>query len=154
MRGNFIIGVLFLGIVAMSSPLLYAADHQCPPTAPDMQGPFYKPGAPLRDTVGKGYLLTGTVKSAADCDAIAKAAIEFWMASPEGEYDDAHRATVVSDDSGNYRFESHPPPAYAFRPPHIHLRVTAAGFKTLVTQHYPQANKAEASFDIVLVPGD
>ncbi len=98
--------------------------------------------------------MTGTVKSAADCDAIAKATIEFWLASPEGEYDDAHRATVVSDDSGIYRFESHPPPDYAFRPPHIHLRVTAAGFKTLVTQHYPQAHKSKARFDIVLVPGD
>lgn len=154
MRPPLVIGVLLLLVCWMNAPLLEAADYRCPPTKPDMKGPFYKPGAPLRTSVGQGYLLTGTVKSAADCAPIPKAAIEFWMANPEGEYDDAHRATVVSDPSGDYRFESHHPPDYAFRPPHIHLRVTAAGFRPLVTQHYPTAGDTQARFDLVLIPGE
>ncbi len=154
MRAHLAIWILLMGACTLSAPRLYAADYRCPPTAPDMKGPFYKPGAPLRATVGQGYLLTGTVKSAADCAPIAKAAIEFWMVNPEGEYDDAHRATVVADESGNYRFESHNPPDYAFRPPHIHLRVTAAGFAPLVTQHYPEKDATEARFDLVLIPGN
>ena len=147
--------LLLFGIwLATGPPLPAAADYPCPPTPPDMKGPFYKPDAPLRSSVGKGYVMTGTVKSAQDCTAIAGAAIEFWLTNPEGDYDDQHRATVISDRSGAYRFESHRPTDYGFRPPHIHLRVTAEGFKPLVTQHYPEESITEARFDIVLIPRD
>ena len=154
MRKSFALLFLLTGIWLGSAHPLPAAAYECPPTAPDMKGPFYKPDAPLRASVGEGYLLTGTVKSAANCAPIAKAAIEFWMVNPEGEYDDAHRATVVADESGNYRFESHNPPDYAFRPPHIHLRVAASGFAPLVTQHYPEKDATKARFDLVLIPAD
>lgn len=128
------------------------AGDKCKPTPPDALGPFYKPEAPVRASVGKGYLLGGTVKSSKTCLPISGARIEFWLAGPDGSYDDAHRATVVADDSGAYRFESNFPPSYANRPPHIHLRVSAEGFKTLVTQHYPQRGQSQASFDLVLQP--
>ncbi len=124
----------------------------CRPTQPDMLGPFYTPDAPVRSRVGTGYTLTGTVKSSADCSAIPKAKLEFWMAGPDGEYADAYRAILVADASGAYRFESHVPPAYFGRPPHIHLRVSAPGFRTLVTQHYPAKGGTSAVFDIVLIP--
>lgn len=154
MRPNLAFVFLLLGVCWTSGTALYAADYRCPPTAPDMQGPFYKPDAPLRTSVGKGYVLTGTVKSAADCVPIPKAAIEFWLANPEGEYDDKSRATVISDGSGQYRFESHRPSEYGFRPPHIHLRIAAEGFKLLVTQHYLEKGTTNARFDIVLIPGN
>jgi protocatechuate 3,4-dioxygenase beta subunit len=96
--------------------------------------------------------LQGTVKSSEDCRPVAGEQIEFWQAGPNGQYDDAHRATVFSDKSGGYRFESNFPPQYSVRPPHIHLRVSAAGFHTLVTQHYPVAGHTEATFDLVLAP--
>jgi protocatechuate 3,4-dioxygenase beta subunit len=119
-----------------------------------MKGPFYEPNAPLRSSVGKGYIMIGTVKSARDCTPISKAAIEVWLTNPDGDYDDQHRATVLSDHSGAYRFESNRPTDYAFRPPHIHLRITAQGFEPLVTQHYPEEGVATARFDIVLIPQD
>lgn len=105
----------------------------------------------MRSSVGTGYVLTGTVRSAKDCAPVPRAVIEFWLAGPDGEYDDAHRATVVADGAGAYRFESSSPkPSYG-RPPHIHIRVSDPGFKTLVTQHYPEAGKSESVFDLVLV---
>ena len=152
-RLNFGLG-LFLVFWLVGGLSLQAADYQCAPTRPDMKGPFYKPDAPLRSSVGKGYVMTGTVKSAPDCTPISKAVIEFWLTNPEGEYDDQHRATVVSDQSGAYRFESNRPADYGFRPPHIHLRITAEGFQSLVTQHYPQEEISQARFDIVLIPKD
>jgi protocatechuate 3,4-dioxygenase beta subunit len=121
----------------------------CAPTEPDMMGPFYKAGAPLRSSVGTGYVLEGTVRSAADCAPIAGAVIEFWLAGPDG-YDDAHRATIIADASGTYRFESNLPHPIEGRPAHIHVRVTATGYETLVTQHYPAAGKTAAKFDLVL----
>jgi len=124
----------------------------CKPTEQDELGPFYQPDAPVRSSVGKGYVLTGTVRSTAGCMPIPGAKIEIWMAGPDGEYADAYRATVFSDRSGAFHFESHIPPAYFGRPPHIHLRVSAAGFRTLITQHYPEHGRTAGVFDLVIMP--
>lgn len=129
-----------------------AAAVGCQATPADALGPFYQPGALERSSVGSGYVLTGVVRSLADCQPIPGAVIEFWLANPSGVYDDDHRATVVAGPQGEYRFESNPPPAYGGRPPHIHVRVSAPGHETLVTQHYPQAGQTEATFDLVLKP--
>jgi hypothetical protein len=80
----------------------------CNPTQPDMLGPFYKAGAPVRTSVGSGYVLSETVLAAEECKPIPDAHIEFWLANPEGEYDDAHRATVFAGKRGGYRFSKPP----------------------------------------------
>src|SRR5215204_1559911 len=123
----------------------------CKPTQPDMLGPFYEPGAPVQTRVGSGYILYGNVLAAAECKPIPNAHIEFWLANPRGEYDDAHRATVFADQRGRYRLESNVPVSYSGRPPHIHVRVRAPGYEELVTQHYPQRGQRKANFDLVLV---
>jgi protocatechuate 3,4-dioxygenase beta subunit len=123
----------------------------CKPTQPDMLGPFYEPGAPVRTRVGSGYVLSGTVLAAQECKPIPKAKIEFWLANSRGDYDDAHRATVFADERGGYRFESNVPVSYSGRPPHIHIRVRAPGYGELVTQHYPQRGQRKANFDLVLL---
>jgi protocatechuate 3,4-dioxygenase beta subunit len=123
----------------------------CKPTQPDMLGPFYEPGAPVRTRVGNGYVLSGTVLAAEACKPIPNAHIEFWLANPRGEYDDAHRATVLAGKRGEYRFESNVPVSYGGRPPHIHVRVRASGYEELVTQHYPERSQRKANFDLVLL---
>ena len=124
----------------------------CDPTPPDMLGPYYEPDAPVRTSVGSGHVLSGAVLAAGSCEPIPDARIEFWLANPEGEYDDAHRATVPAGVGGKYRFESNVPVSYGGRPPHIHIRVTAPGFRELVTQHYPEDGQTEANFDLILEP--
>ena len=129
-----------------------AAGHvNCKPTQPDMLGPFYEPGAPVRTSVGSGYVVSGTVLAAEECKPIPNTHIEFWLANPRGDYDDAHRATVLASKRGEYRFKSNVPVSYGGRPPHIHVRVRASGYEELVTQHYPQRGQRKANFDLVLV---
>ncbi len=142
-------GLIFLTVVAAA--VAAPVGPPCKPTPPDALGPFYQPNAPERASVGKGYVLTGVVKSS-ECAAIAGARLEFWLAGPDGRYDDAHRATMFADDKGAYHFESNFPPKYSFRPPHIHILVTAAGYRPLVTQHYPKEGTTEGHFDVVLIP--
>jgi protocatechuate 3,4-dioxygenase beta subunit len=125
---------------------------RCKPTKPDQLGPMYEPNAPVRTSVGKGYLLEGVVKSARDCSPIPGARIEFWLVNLEGNYDADHRATVPVNSSGGYSFESNFPKSYGGRPAHIHVRVTAPGYETLVTQHYPKAGDARMTYDLILVP--
>jgi protocatechuate 3,4-dioxygenase beta subunit len=142
--------------ILLLCPLLYAADTRpaakCQPTEADALGPFYKPDAPQRSKVGEGYVLQGVVRSAATCQPLANAIVEFWLAGADGRYSDAYRARVLSEETGRYTFESHRPPPYSGRPAHIHLRVTAPGHRPLVTQHYPTADQQQATFDLVLVP--
>ena len=145
-------GTTALAVVFFLSAASGESAERCPPTNPDMLGPFYKPGAPEKSRVGKGYMLSGVVKSSADCHSIKGARIEFWLAGPEGEYADNYRATVRSDQDGAYRFESNFPPSYSGRPPHIHIKVSAEGFRTLVTQHYPARGGTTGTFDLVLMP--
>ena len=128
------------------------AQPACEPTRPDALGPFYVPDAPLRWSVGQGHVLTGVVRSSVDCSPIAGAWLEFWLAGPNGQYDDDHRATMFSDAAGVYRFESNLPPSYGNRPPHIHIRASAEGYRTLITQYYPSQGQTEGTFDIVLAP--
>ena len=141
---------LLLGVTlgVSSSP---EAVSGCRPTAPDSLGPFYEPGAPVRSKIGSGYILSGRVLAARTCRAIPRARIEFWVANPDGKYDDAHRATIFSGRRGGYRFESNRPPAYGTRPAHVHVRVSARGYRTLVTQQYPRAARTSAVFNLVLV---
>ena len=124
----------------------------CEPTQFDEIGPFYRPNAPIRNKVGNGYLLEGRVLSSINCAPLPKAKIEFWLVNNKGEYDDAHRATVIADSKGNYTFESNRPTDYIGRLPHIHMRITAPGHEELITQHYPKEGDVRAEFDIVLSP--
>jgi protocatechuate 3,4-dioxygenase beta subunit len=141
-----VLGILALGAGSAGSE----AATRCVPTRADSLGPFYEPGAPVRSKVGTGYVLSGRVLTTG-CRAIPRARIEFWLVNPRGQYDDAHRATVIARRDGGYRFESNRPIAYGARPPHIHMRVTARGFRTLVTQHYPRGARSRATFNLVLV---
>jgi len=155
---SFILPILLALLLIGDSPITLAAESQapasfqCQPTPEDEMGPFYRPGAQLSSVIGSGYLLTGTVKSAVDCAPLDRPLIEFWQAAPNGYYDDAHRAAIITGDDGAYRLETDAPPAYFSRPPHIHIRVSAKGFQTLVTQHYLEPGSTSARFDLVLVP--
>jgi protocatechuate 3,4-dioxygenase beta subunit len=149
-RFVLIIGAIITGLVTIA--LANAADQTCQPTPPDQLGPMYKAGAPMRTKVGTGHVLQGVVRSSRTCQPLPEALIEIWLAGPHGRYDDAYRASIIADDAGRYRFESHVPGGYFGRPPHIHMRVSAANHRVLVTQHYPQQGQTQATLDLVLQP--
>lgn len=140
----------FISILAVSPPQLEAATWKCAPTPQDEIGPFYRPNAPLRTKIGRGYVLKGTVLSAATCKPVPGARIEFWQAGPDGNYSDAYRATIISDSLGRYRLETSFPPPYASRPPHIHILVDMRGYAGLITQHYPRAGRSRATLDLTM----
>jgi protocatechuate 3,4-dioxygenase beta subunit len=152
MDRRYYLKLFLLFAFTLFASVSFAETGKCRPTEPDELGPFYRAGAPVRASVGKGYTLTGVARSSKDCAAIRNAEIEFWLVGPDVKYDDAHRATVFSDDKGAFRFESNYPKPYVGRPPHIHVRVTAKGFVPLVTQHYPAKGKSTGTLDLVLVP--
>src|SRR5438093_7772003 len=91
------------------TPVMLAPGQSGPPCRatshyPDLAG--YKPNAPVRSSVGHGHVLRGVVKSSADCSPFAGVRMEFWLANPADYFDDGHRATVITENSGAYTFES------------------------------------------------
>jgi TolB protein len=135
--------------VAAANP----TEAACGPTTAEIPGPNYVWNAPARASVGQGHVLSGTVRSGAGCAPIAGAKLEFWLASPDGQYDEEHRATVSADAEGAYRFESNFPGSYPERPlPHIHLFVSAPGHRSVTTEYHPPSGETAGTFDIVLAP--
>ena len=98
--------VILVLVLGAQIALLSAAQSACTSTRPDSEGPFYEPNAPERDRTGRGLVVSGTVRSSVDCALIAGARIEWWSASPGGQYDDDHRATQLVDREGRYRYKT------------------------------------------------
>ena len=145
------VGIVIIALFLWIGPPSSQAKSHCAPTAPDMEGPFYEPNAPIRDITGRGLTVIGKVKAADSCVPISGARIEWWQANPEGTYDDAHRGASITASDGRYRFETDFPPSYFFRPPHIHFKIIASGYRTLVTQVYPKKGQSTIGFDFVLI---
>ena len=114
------------------------------PTEADIEGPFYKAGAPLRTNLvdpastADKMMLTGIVR-AADCKPLSGVSLDFWHADDKGEYDGAgyrYRGIVTTDYQGRYRLETNMPPPYSGRPRHIHVKLQRLGGRVLTTQLY------------------
>jgi hypothetical protein len=112
---------------------------------PDTLSPTYRPGAPVRSVVGKGHVLTGTVRSRRDCAPVAGARVELWPELAGQGHPYAQRATVLTDAGGRYRFQSDPPE-------HIHMLVSAEGFEPLASNRYHPEGSASGRLDILLTP--
>ena len=113
-------------------------------TAPQTEGPFFKPKSPERQILvesnsGKErILLTGVVLSRS-CKPVAKALLDFWHSDEAGEYDNRgyrYRGHQFSDAQGRFRLETIVPAAYPGRTRHLHVKVQAPGRGVLTTQLY------------------
>src|SRR5436853_144971 len=136
LRRSLAAGVLLAALLGMRSAVTAGAappatGARCPLTAGDGGDPFYKPNAPVRSHVGTGFVLTGVVRSGIDCSILQGAHVEFWLRRPDGQYDDAHRGTVLTDAGGRYRFASNFPGGDGGFRPHINLRIAVRGYRPL-----------------------
>ncbi len=124
---------------------IVAAVASCNPTFDDGVNPTYRPGAPERNSVGHGHFMSGVVRSSLDCLPIAHARIEVWAQYAGESHPASARATLYSDRDGAYRFECDPPE-------HVHLRLSAGGYRTINNNSYHPNGKTEGRFDLVLAP--
>ncbi len=120
----------------------------CDATAADIEGPYYKAGAPQTGelapagALGQPLVLTGVVQSL-ECTPLAGAVVDVWHADHDGAYDDqgfAYRGKVLTGADGRYRFDTIYPGQYGvgggrFRPSHVHFKVSYGGV-LLTTQLY------------------
>jgi protocatechuate 3,4-dioxygenase beta subunit len=172
---------LIAGAIFIFPGALHA--QQCRVTPRDALGPFYKSGAPAQAELcasgsggGQKLTVTGRVLGTPECAPLAGALVEVWQADARGHYsqvgakpDDSGcllRASLKTGADGLYAFRTVLPGEYPGRPRHIHYRVSAKGYATLVTQLYfarergvpqdlvvtaaPKDGGLAASFDVTL----
>jgi protocatechuate 3,4-dioxygenase beta subunit len=143
--------VFMLALSLVFSAAAAAQPSSCAPTKADMLGPFYKADAPERGVTGHGLVVSGTVRSTRGCATLPGARLEWWSADAGGEYHDELRATQRTGDDGAFRYETVAPGRYPGRPPHLHVKISAPGHRTLVTQLYPRDGQRTITTDFVLV---
>ncbi len=129
----------------------------CRLTEDNIEGPYYRPGAPWRAnladarTPGTRLLVTGAVRST-DCrTALAGAVVDVWHASADGHYDNdgsgalpvdqfVFRGRLHTGADGRFALHTIIPGRYLngpqYRPSHVHVKVRAAGHAPLTTQLY------------------
>jgi protocatechuate 3,4-dioxygenase, beta subunit len=150
-----------LALPAALAPLFARAQAtKLAPTPQDVEGPFYPRswgGEVDNDLVtlnGKRYTkgvpmqLSGRVQST-DGQALAGALVEIWQTDEAGHY--RHPGSggegpatrgfqgygrTRTDAQGLYSFRTIKPVLYGGRPPHIHFKVVASGYRELITQMY------------------
>jgi protocatechuate 3,4-dioxygenase beta subunit len=122
---------------------------QLAPTTPDILGPFYLPGAPLVESgvIAKGDLTVSGFVRNQDGESL-DALLDVWQADAAGVYDEKgfhFRGKVRCSSDTGYGFQTVRPGDYKisepgqpddFRCAHIHVIVTADGYKPLTTQLY------------------
>jgi catechol 1,2-dioxygenase len=160
------IASLLGGAIAPSA--LAATAKSCRLTERDILGPFYRFGAPFQTKLagpnepGERLIVSGKVFSS-DCRShLPNTLIEIWQANKAGLYDTDKpgdftervdfrlRGMMLTDQQGNYEFETIVPGRYPVppnlpglekyagltRPAHIHFRVSESLHVPLTTQLY------------------
>jgi protocatechuate 3,4-dioxygenase beta subunit len=165
-------GLLSLGL--FGATIARAADA-CGLTPAQVEGPFYPvvdqsdKDTDLTKVAGhtgsaKGQLvrITGQVRDS-QCNPLKDAMVEIWQACHTGKYnhpEDPNEAALdedfqywgrtKTDANGNYSFLTIKPGAYPasgdwVRPPHVHFKIAAPGFRSLTTQMYFEGEALNAA---------
>jgi protocatechuate 3,4-dioxygenase beta subunit len=155
--------VVIAALTAVESPhSAAAACNGFRATPAQTEGPYFKPGSPLRRSLvqsgapGTRLTLSGFVLSTA-CKPVRRARLDFWQADASGAYDNVGfrlRGHQFTDARGAYRLETVLPGLYEGRTRHIHVKVRAPGRPALTTQLYfpnTSQNAQDGIFDGRLV---
>lgn len=134
-----------LAFAAATGPARLVLAQACPPpTEPNIEGPFYRPGARSRSALSERphLSISGSIRDTR-CRPMAGAVMEVWQADEAGEYDlsgDRFRGVLRADAAGLFHLETITPGRYlngaSYRPAHLHVKVHANGRPPLTTQLY------------------
>src|SRR5690349_3775450 len=83
------------GLSAFPTDLATAKECHWRPTS-NLEHTIPLPTPPERSSVGKGHFMMGVVRAFDKCEPLVHAKVIYWLAGPDGEYDDAHQGMVYT----------------------------------------------------------
>ena len=155
-RRDFIKKGIISAAALSFTPTSLLKSQDCPLTQNDILGPYWTENHPYRsllanaDEPGTRIFISGTVK-ANDCESpIPNTVVDVWHANDSGCYtifmecdagntdEDPYnlRGQMITNENGEYAFETIWPGYYAGRPKHFHFKITTPNGRELVTQCY------------------
>lgn len=142
------LGWPLLARVGLAPNPVLAATAEVLETEDNMEGPFYKPGAPIRSVLlesgmkGTPLTITGRVLDTHG-RPLRGALLDIWHADATGAYDNQGyhlRGRLHTDENGRYLLRTVKPAAYGAptdkRPAHIHVKASFERGPILTTQLY------------------
>jgi len=111
----------------------------------------YIPGAPERNSLGNGFVITGLVRSVDGCRALKDVRIQIWLATETGGEQD-NRASVRTDADGRYRIET-APTIPQFGEPNIHVGYEDRDYGKVFIRRVVDLDDERAVVDLTLARG-
>ncbi|MEM7709262.1 MAG: twin-arginine translocation pathway signal [Pseudomonadota bacterium] len=113
----------------------------------------YRPGAPIVENLGSGFIMAGMVRRAGDGVPIQGARIQIWAATTlGGEREPLNHGSVLTGVDGSYSLEMEQI-VPNFGQPHAHLAYDDADFETVFLRPVmPSASDTSLRADFVLAP--
>ncbi|MBT0956864.1 twin-arginine translocation signal domain-containing protein [Alphaproteobacteria bacterium KMM 3653] len=113
----------------------------------------YRPNAPLVESLGKGFIVTGSVRLAGSGAPLADTRIQIWAATTlGGEREPRNHGSVLTDANGVYRLEMEQI-VPNFGQPHAHLAYDDAAYKTVFLRPLMSSpSDTSVTADFILAP--
>ncbi len=113
----------------------------------------YSPGAPMVESLGSGFVVSGLVRRAGDGARLSGVRIQIWAATTlGGEREPRNHGSVLTASDGSFRLEMEQI-VPNFGQPHAHLAYDDAAFRTVFLRPVmPSPRDTSLSADFVLAP--
>src|SRR5918998_821676 len=108
----------------------------------------YIPDAPLRDDLGRGFVIAGSVRSAAGCRPLEGVRVQVWLATATGGEQD-NRASVLTDADGRFRIRT-APTVPQFGEPNIHVAYDGDAFRPVFIRRVVDEDDTRAVVNLTL----
>lgn len=126
-----------------------SAPRRCQETASNPGGTNnFIPDAPLRASLGEGFLITGLVRSAAGCRPLPGVRVQVWLATRTGGETD-NRASVRTGPDGRYRIETDPT-VPQFGEPNIHVAYDDGRYRKVYIRRVVDLDDTRAVVNLTL----
>ena len=112
----------------------------------------YIPDAPLRDDLGRGFVIAGLVRSAAGCRPLDGVRIQVWLATATGGEQD-NRASVLTDADGRFRIRT-APTVPQFGEPNIHVAYDGDAYRAVFIRRVVDLDDTRATVNLTLARDD
>ena len=123
--------------------------RRCKPTESNPGGTNnYIPDAPERTSLGRGFIISGSVRAARGCRPLRDVRIQVWLATETGGEQD-NRASVRTDEDGRYRIET-PPTVPQFGEPNIHVAYADGEYREVFIRRVVDLDDTRARVDLTL----